>query len=140
MARHSGQFQPGLSGNPGGKTKIQAEVERQCRKAGPKVTEVLIELLDHPDPKIRMEAGTRLWDRGFGKPQQPTQHAGQIDHVASLNAAHLAAVRDLSARSATIEYDAEDATVIEDAPAPALSGESRDSAKVAYAERKRGER
>ena len=62
-------FKKGQSGNPGGRPKAEREVVEAARAAGPRCVEVLVDLLDHNDSRVRMAAADHLLDRGFGKPR-----------------------------------------------------------------------
>jgi len=63
-------FKKGQSGNPGGRPKAEKEVVEAARAAGPRCVEVLVDLLDHNDSRVRMAAADQLFNRGFGKPRQ----------------------------------------------------------------------
>ena len=63
-------FKKGQSGNPGGRPKAEKEVVEAARAAGPRCVEVLVDLLDHTDSRVRMAAAEQLLNRGFGKPRQ----------------------------------------------------------------------
>ena len=62
-------FKKGQSGNPGGRPKAEKEVVEAARAAGPRCVEVLVDLLDHNDSRVRMAAAEQLLNRGFGKPK-----------------------------------------------------------------------
>lgn len=63
-------FEPGRSGNPGGRPKIPDDVKEAIRAACPKAVAVLVSLLDDKKSLIRLEAAKTLLDRGYGKPAQ----------------------------------------------------------------------
>ena len=63
-------FKKGQSGNPGGRPKQEKLVVEAARAAGNRCVEVLRELIEHDDPKVRMAAADHLLNRGFGKPKQ----------------------------------------------------------------------
>ena len=58
----------GQSGNPGGKPKGHAEIERLARSHAPEAITALVEALG--DPKTKVAAAKVLLDRGFGAPSQ----------------------------------------------------------------------
>ena len=60
----------GQSGNAGGRPKQEKMVVEAARAAGNRCIEVLRELIEHDDPKVRMAAADQLLNRGFGKPRQ----------------------------------------------------------------------
>lgn len=64
------RFQPGQSGNPGGRPKSGYDLASQCRKNGAKVFTVLSQCLNDPDPNIRLKAAALMAERGFGKAHQ----------------------------------------------------------------------
>lgn len=63
-------FQPGQSGNPGGRPKKDPELQAMFQAKGIDAFNVIAELINHPDPKIRLPAAQTLLDRAFGKPSQ----------------------------------------------------------------------
>jgi hypothetical protein len=63
-------FQPGQSGNPGGRPKENAEVKRLAREQGVASIQKLIALRDSQDERISLAACQALLDRAFGKPAQ----------------------------------------------------------------------
>ena len=65
------QFQPGQSGNPGGRTKADREVVELAREASPRAIGRLVELVENENGRIAVAACTALLDRAFGKPTQP---------------------------------------------------------------------
>lgn len=78
-------FQPGQSGNPGGRPKANARVRDLARE----YTEVAIETLAQvaqvgESEAARVSAATALLDRGWGKPAQPLDgdgEGGPIQHA-----------------------------------------------------------
>ena len=63
----------------------------------PKARRVLVELLDHPNPRIRLEVAKLTEERAWGKPTQPLEHAGGLDLVQVIKEAyerHMAEKRD----------------------------------------------
>lgn len=69
-----GTFQPGVSGNPGGKSKKAEELRAQCRAAADKgVSLIMRDMLKTKDPKHRLMCWEALSNRGYGKPIQEIQ-------------------------------------------------------------------
>jgi hypothetical protein len=63
-------FQPGQSGNPGGKPKKLAELVDLARSLAPDAIKALHEIAVHGrSEKCRIVAAVALLDRGFGKPR-----------------------------------------------------------------------
>lgn len=65
MIPNAKKFQPGVSGNPGGRPKGIAALARQHTD---KAMEVLSAALEDEDARIRVAAARELLDRGYGKP------------------------------------------------------------------------
>ena len=57
MPRSDTWFKKGQSGNPSGRPKAEAKVVEAARAAGERCVEVLVELLDDPDTRIRITPG-----------------------------------------------------------------------------------
>ena len=66
----SGQFAPGVSGNPGGRPKDKARVAELARSYTAEAIDTLVELMRHgKDDRVRGTAAQALLDRGWGKPK-----------------------------------------------------------------------
>lgn len=63
-------FEPGKSGNPGGRPKETAEVKALAREHGKAAVLKLVELMEVGNERTQVAAAVALLDRGFGKPSQ----------------------------------------------------------------------
>lgn len=76
----AGGFQKGRSGNPGGQSRVAAELRALAQGFGPEAVETLVAIMRNGEtpPAARVSAAEKLLDRGFGKPvQQVTGEGGQ---------------------------------------------------------------
>ncbi len=67
----TGRFQPGQSGNPGGRPKLTPkalEVRGACRVASVRAIERLTELLEDPDSTVALKAAAEILRRAWGEP------------------------------------------------------------------------
>ncbi len=65
-------FTKGQSGNPGGRPKGVAEVRELAQKLTPRAFEELERIaFTSPDDRARLAAIAMIFDRGYGKPEQP---------------------------------------------------------------------
>lgn len=67
----SGRFQPGRSGNPGGRPKELGEVKELARAHTVAAIQRLAEWMLSDNPKASVAAASILLDRGWGKATQP---------------------------------------------------------------------
>lgn len=66
-----GKFQPGLSGNPGGRPKAFREYQDWLREnCLPKAKDALVKCLESEDEKVQIMAVKEVSDRLFGKAPQ----------------------------------------------------------------------
>lgn len=63
-------FPKGVSGNPGGRPKMNPEVKEILKAAAPEAARLLVEMMYDDNPKIAMWAITDVLDRTQGKPIQ----------------------------------------------------------------------
>lgn len=71
-------FKPGQSGNPGGRPKVVAEIRELAQLEGPASIAALVRLRDgaKTPPAVKAVAAQAILDRGYGKPTQPLENAG----------------------------------------------------------------
>ena len=72
-------FQPGQSGNPGGRPKASARVRDAAREHTERAIEVLVSIMTSEDAATaaRVAAASAILDRGYGKPTQPIDGDGE---------------------------------------------------------------
>jgi hypothetical protein len=58
------------TGNPGGKTKLFAQVQRICREASPEAARRLIELMHSEDERVALMAADKVFERAWGRPKE----------------------------------------------------------------------
>lgn len=63
-------FEPGKSGNPGGRPKENAEVKRLARAHAVEAIQGIVALMASEDERTRLAACQTILDRGYGKPAQ----------------------------------------------------------------------
>jgi hypothetical protein len=71
--KDNGRFAPGVSGNPGGRPKLPAEMKEMFQAKAPEAFEVLCKHLDAKDPRVAVAAATQILDRAYGRPVQQHQ-------------------------------------------------------------------
>lgn len=69
-------FQPGQSGNPGGRPRENKEVRALARQHGIEAIEKLVEWMRGENAKASISAANSILDRAFGKPSQPVDGDG----------------------------------------------------------------
>ena len=66
----AGRWQKGVSGNPGGRPKLPAEMREIFQSRGPEAAEILVKHLRNTDPRVWVAAAREILDRAYGKPVQ----------------------------------------------------------------------
>jgi hypothetical protein len=69
-------FQPGQSGNPGGRPKDVGHVRDLARQHTEAAVLALVEALSAKSERTRVAAAEALLDRGWGKAVQQLEHTG----------------------------------------------------------------
>jgi hypothetical protein len=100
-------FQPGASGNPGGRAKPGSlDIAALARSHAPEAIAALVRGLK--DPKHYVHAAQVLLDRGFGRAPQTIAVDGVMDHWSLHLLAARAVALELQAERQTIDSTARD--------------------------------
>jgi len=75
-SRHLIPWKPGQSGNPAGRAKTPPEVKEALQAMTPRAIEVLGELLESDDDRVRIMAANSIMDRSLGKPVAALEVSG----------------------------------------------------------------
>ncbi|GLS33792.1 hypothetical protein SAMN04488498_12384 [Mesorhizobium albiziae] len=88
-----GHFLPGNIANPTGRPKTPNLVKDLLKEATPRAMQVMVELLENDNPKLRFQAAQEVLNRSLGKPVQAVDLKATVDQ----GSAHLAALQSLAA-------------------------------------------
>ena len=74
----TGQFRPGMSGNPGGRPKMPEEFRQLARENSIPALQVVVDILKNPKSanKDKLKAAEIILDRAWGKPIQGVEMSG----------------------------------------------------------------
>ena len=119
---HLPKWQPGQTGNPGGRPKGVAAYVRTLTLDGTALIDKLWEILQNPTgkpyqrQKTQLECIQLLLDRGFGKAVAVVEHGGEIKHTWDM----LAGLDLEDIKALALAYRA-----LQEQKAQAIDGESR---------------
>jgi hypothetical protein len=91
----------GVSGNPGGRPKLEVSLRELAQKHTVEAVETLVHVMRTGKPAERALAANSLLDRGFGKPAVAVEMSGSnatlVDLLVSLNNAHADSAPEIGA-------------------------------------------
>jgi hypothetical protein len=93
-------WQPGQSGNPGGRTVAFQECQAMCREASPRASMRLIELMESADERVALMAADKVLERAWGKPKEQDDASDAARRLSNMtDAQRLAEAIDIIARA-----------------------------------------
>jgi hypothetical protein len=82
----------GVSGNPGGRPKLEVSIRELAQQHGMEALETLVQVMRTGKPGERLIAANAILDRAYGKPSQSIEMSGDrttlVDLLVSLNKSH----------------------------------------------------
>ena len=94
----------GVSGNPGGRPKLEVSIRELAQQHGMEALETLVHVMRTGRRGEQIVAANAILDRAYGKPSQSIEMSGDrttlVDLLVSLNNSH--AVNDPATRSPSI--------------------------------------
>lgn len=91
-----GTFAPGVSGNPGGRVGLPADLRERLEAGVPKAVDRLLELVRSEDARVALAACEALLSRLYGRPAQ--QIDASIKQQTDIGLAHLQALQEIEKR------------------------------------------
>lgn len=74
-------FQPGQSGNPGGRPKGEKRIREAAQEHSEAALQVMVDALTDDDARVRMKAAEMILDRAHGKPAQSIGGADDLPAI-----------------------------------------------------------
>ena len=71
-------FEPGKSGNPTGRPKIEGDVRALAQEHGPEAMMRLVGLMSDENPRVAVVACQAVLDRAYGKAPQSVEMTGDM--------------------------------------------------------------
>ena len=82
----------GVSGNPGGRPKLEVSIRELAQENSIEALETLVQVMRTGKPGERLIAANAILDRAYGKPSQSIEMSGDrttlVDLLVSLNTSH----------------------------------------------------
>ena len=91
----NGRFQPGTSGNPGGRPRAAHSIQELARQHTTEALDVLVQIMlnEKAPPNARVAAANTLFDRAYGKaPTFSTTDPGTFKRAIDMTDDELAAI------------------------------------------------
>lgn len=111
-------WQPGQSGNPGGKRGRFQQLQSMAREASPQALAKLIEMIGDPEPRVAGWAADKVLERAYGKPKDYDPRDEQNGGTAIDPAQFTPEVRALIMQALRLLVEAQPMQVIEEPPEP----------------------
>lgn len=92
--QHSGQWAPGVSGNPSGRPAIVAEIRELARAEAPAAFKRICALVASADERTALAASQEILNRAYGKPTQSVDSTVKTFDLGALYVEALKIVND----------------------------------------------
>jgi hypothetical protein len=96
-------FKKGVSGNPGGRSKMPSEVKRVLEKNTLRAIECVLQIMNDVKNKAsdRIKAAEFIVDRAYGRPAQLVEHSGDAENPITVKDMTNAQLADIIANAAS---------------------------------------